>query len=82
MRSGEDTSDWLLTDKVSSWAGSYPDRGWRYLRQSLEKHDGPKSDYAYSKIVLETLLAFDRTSSPAPWLVQSLEASAIQTSLR
>ncbi|KAK7696575.1 hypothetical protein QCA50_001233 [Cerrena zonata] len=70
---GEDTSDWLLTDKVSSWAGSYPDRGWRYLRQALEKYDGPQSDFSYSKTVLDTLLAFDRSSSPPPWLVQSLQ---------
>ncbi|CAL1702056.1 unnamed protein product [Somion occarium] len=69
----EDTSDWLLTDKASSWPGTYADRGWRYLRNSLEKHDGPHTDFSYSKVVFETLLAFDRSSTPPPWLVQSLE---------
>ncbi|KAH8105506.1 nucleoporin Nup120/160-domain-containing protein [Cristinia sonorae] len=68
----EETSDWLLTDKVSSWAGSTPDRAWRYLRQSLEQYDGPQSEYAYSKITLETVLAFERSSPTPPWLVQIL----------
>lgn len=70
---GEDTSDWLLTDKVSSWPGTSADRGWRYLRQSLERHDGPDTDYKYSKMTLETILAFDRSSAPPPWLIHSLE---------
>ncbi|KAL4241382.1 Nucleoporin Nup120/160 [Abortiporus biennis] len=68
----QDTSDWLLTDKVSSWTGTYADRAWRYLRQSLECHDGPQTDYAYYKTTLETILAFNRSSAP-PWLIQTLE---------
>ncbi|KAL7282041.1 hypothetical protein ACG7TL_003508 [Trametes sanguinea] len=71
----EDTSDWLLTDKVSSWPGTPAEKGWRYLRQSLERHDGPQTDYRYSKVVLETIMAFDRTSPPPPWLIHTLEAS-------
>ena len=31
------SADWLLTDKVSSWPGSPAERGWRYLRQCLER---------------------------------------------
>lgn len=68
--------DWLLTDKVSSWSGTSADRAWRYLRQSLEQYDGPQSDFAYSKIALETILAFERASPPPPWLVQVLAVSA------
>ncbi|KAJ7067941.1 nucleoporin Nup120/160-domain-containing protein [Mycena amicta] len=69
----EDNSDWLLTDKVSSWPGSPADRGWRYLRQSLERHDGPSTDYRYSKITLETLLGLQRPTRPPLWLIHSLE---------
>ncbi|KAF8211558.1 nucleoporin Nup120/160-domain-containing protein [Mycena galopus ATCC 62051] len=69
----EDNSDWLLTDKVSSWPGTPADRGWRYLRQSLERHDGPDTDYKYTKITLETILGLQRTSPPPPWLIHSLE---------
>ncbi|GBE77402.1 hypothetical protein SCP_0102750 [Sparassis crispa] len=71
--SGEDTSDWLLTDKVTSWPGTAADRGWRYLRESLERHDGPDTDYRYTKVTLETILELDRTSPPPQWLTQSLE---------
>ncbi|KAI0363723.1 hypothetical protein BV20DRAFT_957701 [Pilatotrama ljubarskyi] len=69
----EDTSDWLLTDKVSSWPGTPAEKGWRYLRQSLERHDGPQTDYRYTKVALETIMAFDRTSPPPPWLIHTLE---------
>jgi len=69
----EDNSDWLLTDKISSWPGTPADRGWRYLRQSLERHDGPDTDYKYTKITLETILGLQRTSPPPPWLIHSLE---------
>ncbi|EIW82466.1 hypothetical protein CONPUDRAFT_123432 [Coniophora puteana RWD-64-598 SS2] len=81
----EDTSDWLVTDKVSSWPGTAADRGWRYLRQALEQHDGPKTDHKYTKSAYETVLAFDR-SPPPPWLINSLEEQhpeyLIRTSLR
>ncbi|TFK43307.1 nucleoporin Nup120/160-domain-containing protein [Crucibulum laeve] len=69
----EDTSDWLLTDKVSSWPGTPADRGWRYLRQSLERQDSAETDYRYSKATLETILSFSRASSPPPWLINILE---------
>ncbi|KAI0698869.1 nucleoporin Nup120/160-domain-containing protein [Cytidiella melzeri] len=69
----ENTSDWLLTDRISSWPGTAADRAWRYLRQALERHDGPPSSFAYNKVTLETVLSFDRSSSPPPWLISSLE---------
>ncbi|KAJ7122853.1 nucleoporin Nup120/160-domain-containing protein [Mycena epipterygia] len=69
----QDNSDWLLTDKVSSWPGSPADRGWRYLRQSLERHDGPDTDFKYTKTTLETILSLQRTWPPPPWLIHSLE---------
>ena len=65
-------SDWLLTDKVSSWQGTPADRGWRYLRQSLEQYDNAEMDCKYSKITLETILSTAR-SSPPPWLTHVLE---------
>ena len=75
----EDTSDWLLTDKVSSWPGTPTDRGWRYLRQALESHDGPETDFRYSKVTLETILEYDRSSPPPPWLVHTLEVRRSRT---
>ncbi|KAG1847541.1 nucleoporin Nup120/160-domain-containing protein [Suillus subalutaceus] len=82
----EDTSDWLLTDNVSSWPGSPADRGWRYLRVALERHDSTQTDYKYSKTAFETILSSDRSSPPPPWLVHSLEENhheyLIRTSLR
>ncbi|KAI0347005.1 hypothetical protein BDW22DRAFT_1367225 [Trametopsis cervina] len=70
----EDGSDWLLTDKVSSWPGGAADRAWRYLRQALERHDGPETSFSYTRVTLETILGFDRSSNPPPWLVAVLEA--------
>ncbi|GLB33440.1 putative nucleoporin Nup120/160 [Lyophyllum shimeji] len=67
----EDTSDWLLTDKVSSWPGTPADRGWRYLRHSLQEHDSAETDYKYTKATLETILGSN--SSPPPWLIHILE---------
>lgn len=69
----QDTSDWLLTDKVSTWANTPADRGWRYLRQSLERHDNAETDWRYAKSTLETILSLDRTLPPPPWLIQMLE---------
>ncbi|KAJ8523440.1 hypothetical protein ONZ45_g87 [Pleurotus djamor] len=69
----EDTTDWLLTDHVSSWTGSPAERGWRHLRQSLERHDSADTDFKYSKVVLETVLSYDKASSAPPWLIRSLE---------
>lgn len=71
----ETPSDWLLTDKVSSWPGTAADRGWRYLRQALERHDSPQTGYSYSKVTLETILGFDRSTHPPPWLIHILEVS-------
>lgn len=70
-------SDWLLTDKVSSWPGTPADRGWRYLRQCLERYDSADTDYSYSKAVLETLLSND-SSPPPPWLLQIVEVMFIE----
>ncbi|KAI5124761.1 hypothetical protein M0805_005395 [Coniferiporia weirii] len=66
-------SDWLLTDKVSSWPGTPADRGWRYLRQCLGRYDSAETEYSYSKAVLETLLSHDASSPPPPWLLQIVE---------
>ena len=74
-RRESDTSDWLLTDRVSSWPGTPADRGWRYLRQSLERHDSPDTDFKYAKTTLETILSYDRLTPPPPWLIQILEVS-------
>lgn len=71
----QDTADWLLTDNVSSWPGTPSDRGWRYLKLALERHDGPDTDYRYNKAVLEAILSHDRVSPPPPWLIHTLEVS-------
>lgn len=75
MTSSEDASDWLLTDSISSWSGTATDRAWRYLRQALERHDGPQTNFAYTKTVLETMLGFHRSSPPPPWLISLLDVS-------
>ena len=75
LRRLEDTTDWLLTDNVTSWSGTLSDRAWRYLRQSLERHDGPDTDMRYSKVVFETITGLERASTPPPWLIQKLEVS-------
>lgn len=71
----DDPSDWLLTDKLSSWPGTVADRAWRYLRQALVRHDGAQTGYSYTKVALETILGFDRSSSLPPWLIHVLEVS-------
>lgn len=77
----DDASDWLLTDKVTSWPGTHADRSWRYLRISLTRHDSAETDLKYTKIALETILAFDRAAPPPPWLVQALAVSRIPLEL-
>jgi len=69
----QDTADWLLTDDVSSWPGTPADRGWRYLKLALERHDGANTDYRYTKAVLDSILSHDRASPPPPWLIHTLE---------
>ncbi|KAJ3566967.1 hypothetical protein NP233_g6671 [Leucocoprinus birnbaumii] len=69
----EEGADWLLTDQVSSWSRSPAERGWNYLQQSLERHDSAKTEYRYSKAVLETILTHDKGSTAPPWLIQTLE---------
>ncbi|GBE80373.1 hypothetical protein SCP_0300880 [Sparassis crispa] len=78
---GDTSSDWLLTDKVISWPGTAADRGWRYLRELLERHDGPDTDYRYTKVTLETILELDRTSPPRQWLTQPLKASLLRATI-
>lgn len=73
----EDTSDWLLTDKVSSWPGTPAERGWRYLRQALERHDGLATEFRYNKAVLEAILSYDRAAAPPPWLITVLEVTKV-----
>jgi len=77
-----DTTDWLLTDKVTSWVGTPSDRGWRYLRQSLERHDGPDTSLRYSRVVFETITGLERASTPPPWLIQRLEEHDLEWLIR
>ncbi|KAI0030435.1 nucleoporin Nup120/160-domain-containing protein [Vararia minispora EC-137] len=69
----ENMADWLLTDKVTSWAGSWDARAWRYLREALDQHDSLSTDHAYSKIVFETICGLERQFMPPPWLLRTLE---------
>lgn len=66
-------SDWLLTDQVSSWPGTSAERGWRYLRQCLERYDAIDINMTYHKAVLETLLSHDATHPLPQWLLQNIE---------
>lgn len=68
-------SDWLLTDSSITWSGSTADRAWRFLRQSLERHDGAETDHRYTKACLETIISLDRSSPPPPWLLQIIQVS-------
>ncbi|KAF8974708.1 nucleoporin Nup120/160-domain-containing protein [Flammula alnicola] len=69
----EDTSGWLLTDNAASWQGTPSDRGWRFLQQSLKRHDSAENDYRYAKASLETILSVGRSLSSPPWLIDILE---------
>jgi hypothetical protein len=73
--SPDDSADWLLTDNVSSWPGTPAEKGWRYLRQSLERHDRSEPDYKYTKVALETILSFEQSTLVPPWLLNSLEVT-------
>lgn len=69
----EDTSGWLLTDSATSWQGTPSDRGWRYLQESLKRHDNANDDHKYAKASLETILSVGRSLSSPPWLIDILE---------
>ncbi|KAG2013470.1 hypothetical protein CC2G_010381 [Coprinopsis cinerea AmutBmut pab1-1] len=75
-------TDWLLTDNASTWTGTPADRGWKFLRQSLTRHDGPDTDHRYAKAALETILSIDRSSPPPPWLIQILETNHPESLIR
>ncbi|KIJ26033.1 hypothetical protein M422DRAFT_236708 [Sphaerobolus stellatus SS14] len=64
------SSEWLHSERVSSWPGTPIERGWRYLRISLEQHDTAAKDYAYRKAVVEKMLEFDRDGALPSWLVK------------
>jgi len=51
-----DTTDWLFTDKVTSWAGTPSDHGWRYLWQSLKCHDR-RGSFPLQSMLLHTIPA-------------------------
>jgi hypothetical protein len=72
-QSQDDLADWLLTENVSSWTGSPADKGWQYLRQSLERHDSVETDHRYAKVCLETIMSYEKASLMPSWLVRLLE---------
>jgi hypothetical protein len=45
------------------------------LRQALERHDNAETDYQYTKVTFETIMAVGGSSFLPPWLVHSLEVS-------
>ena len=51
-----DTTDWLFTDKVTSWAGTPSDCRWRYLWQLLECHDR-RGSFPLQSVLLHTIPA-------------------------
>ncbi|KDQ20617.1 hypothetical protein BOTBODRAFT_626620 [Botryobasidium botryosum FD-172 SS1] len=77
---------WLLSDRVVSWEGTSSQRGWRYLRLSLETHDNAENDYIYYKAVVQKVLDLNRFGRIPPWLVKFFQDKQpeylILTSLR
>jgi hypothetical protein len=71
----ENLSNWLLSDKVTSWPGTPADRGWRFLHQSLERYDGSVTGWRYHLAALRIILAYNRSAAPPPWLETTLEVS-------
>jgi len=71
----EETTLWLHTELVSSWPGTAIDRGWRYLRMTLEQHDFPETEHAYRKASLEKMLEWGgaKTGALPSWLVGFFE---------
>ncbi|KIO30211.1 hypothetical protein M407DRAFT_20680 [Tulasnella calospora MUT 4182] len=69
----EDSAPWLATTRVQSWGGTLGQRAWKYLHESLERNDGPETDYEYHKTVLKTILEEDRSARLPAWLVQFFE---------
>lgn len=69
----EDTSGWLLTDRMSTWPGTPAERGWRYLRQALEQNDCSTTERKYAKVVFDTILSHDDKAVPPLWLTSLLE---------
>jgi hypothetical protein len=76
----EETARWLLSETVSGWNGSLEEKGWRFLRQALERYDSEDNDYAYTKVAFDTVLTYQR-SPPPPWLVQLIEVGDLCLSL-
>jgi len=66
----DDTSEWLHSEHVASWPGTVVERGWRYLRTTLERHDTLDNDYVYRKAVVEKMLEFDRANALPSWMVR------------
>jgi len=66
----QEQGDWLLTDRLAPCPPV--ERGWNYIRQSLERHDSADIDYRYSKVVIESLLVHDQDSVAPPWLLRTL----------
>ncbi|KAG8956665.1 hypothetical protein FRC04_000143 [Tulasnella sp. 424] len=69
----EDAAPWLATTRVQSWGGTLGQRAWKYLQESLERNDGPETDYEYHKTVLKAILEEDRSARLPAWLVQFFE---------
>lgn len=45
------------------------ERGWRYLRVSLEQHDTAENEYTYRRAALEKMLEQNRTRALPSWLI-------------
>ncbi|KAF8574446.1 hypothetical protein K439DRAFT_1399027 [Ramaria rubella] len=65
----DDTAEWLHSDRVAAWPGTVAERGWRYLRTALERHDTAETEHAYRKAAAEKILELDRARALPSWLV-------------
>lgn len=60
---------WLETDQTLAWDGSAIQRAWHYLQLSLTRNDVDEGDWAYRKVVADTMLELDQSARLPNWLV-------------
>ncbi|KAH8835198.1 hypothetical protein DL96DRAFT_1573284 [Flagelloscypha sp. PMI_526] len=73
---------WLLSSDIRSWPGSPAEKGWRYLRQSLQQYDSAENEYGYTKAVIETMLSHSVDTSPQSWLTELVEKQNPESLIR
>ena len=70
---GDEYADWLLTDDISSWTGTRAEQAWRFLQQSLTRHDRIDEGAPYRKAALETIIDMNQFDCIPTWLINFFE---------